>query len=162
MTDESFTDLVFTIPGHRGLDDPQVEPLVMEFHERLEKEFDADVGLASHGCNDDFETYHSLLNELKQHREKTRAFCVSFGVKYHHEPHPEFGGPIPQNSYVIVLAKDELEARRIAFENLDWEWGFLYTAEEFYAIEPRYIGPVIAVLTKNGMFRSYMTKGNIT
>lgn len=77
-----------------------------------------------------------------------KTYYVTFGVKYHRESHPWYGGPIPENGYVRVYANDYESARAAVTREIDLAWAFIYSEEEFAATAERYPGPCIAVLSE--------------
>lgn len=58
-----FTDVVFSIPGRSGLDDPRISKILEATHTLLEAAVDDDVLLASHVSGEAGEAYHSVVAE---------------------------------------------------------------------------------------------------
>lgn len=79
-----------------------------------------------------------------------KNFYVTFGVKYHREDHPWWGGPIPHNGYLVIKAEDESSARDIVLDHVGKAWAFIYPEERFWDLKPEYIGTRMATLTKEG------------
>jgi hypothetical protein len=61
------------------------------------------------------------LSDLKAPEEE--IFCVTFGVKWRHEEHPQKMSP---DGFVVIHALTEKAARTKAFELFGDEWGFIY------------------------------------
>lgn len=57
-------------------------------------------------------------------------FCLTFGNKYKHMPHPS-GIEINPDGYIIIHAYTYDEARAKAFEIFGREWAFLYHENNF-------------------------------
>lgn len=45
-------------------------------------------------------------------------FAITFGQKYNHEPHATLGNEVTGNSYMVVYANDETDARKALGEAL--------------------------------------------
>jgi len=58
-----FTDITFTVDGIHGIDDPLLENYLEKVHKNLEVVLGSDVTLSSHTCNDDGDTWLSLLDK---------------------------------------------------------------------------------------------------
>lgn len=78
-----------------------------------------------------------------------KRFYFTFGVRYHRDAHPWYGTKIPRNGHVLVKAKDAEQARMIMIAQVGKAWAFLYPEDEFWDINPEYIGPQIAVFSTN-------------
>lgn len=56
------------------------------------------------------------------------TFFLTVGQMYRVTPHPNGFHP---DSYVIIHAKGEAEARELAFKNFGTKWAFLYNEDRF-------------------------------
>jgi len=59
-------------------------------------------------------------------------FMVTFGQRFRYDEHATFPAAHP-DGWVTIEAENVDDARELAFEHLDAEWAFLYTADDFNA-----------------------------
>lgn len=57
-------------------------------------------------------------------------YYVTFGQKYHREPHPDFPRANP-DGWLRVIAEDYESARKIVTERMGPAWAFMYTEDDF-------------------------------
>lgn len=61
---------------------------------------------------------------------KVQVFAVTFGQKYRFDEHPACAR-IDNNSFLRVIANDELEARHKVIDLIGNDWAFIYEWSEF-------------------------------
>lgn len=98
---EDFTDIVLTVSGDHGIDDPAMLDILEPAIAEIDRAFGSDVLMSSHHCNDDGETFRTVSGERDRLLAEVERLRATEGVCHH------------QNAQYLAMRADLAEARDI-------------------------------------------------